>query len=29
MPAMPFSVDISLKQPFNVPSADAPLSPKM
>ena len=28
-PAMPFIVASSLKQPFSVPSADAPLSPKM
>jgi hypothetical protein len=29
MPAKPLSVVISLKQPFSVPSADAPLSPMM
>ena len=29
MPVMPLRVHISLKQPFGVPSADAPLSPMM
>jgi hypothetical protein len=29
MPGEPLSVVISLKQPFSVPSADAPLSPMM
>ena len=29
MPGIPLSVAISLKQPFIVPSAEAPLSPMM